>query len=117
MLNSATEKMVFDLVSGKKTQDALTHQLAIGRATCYPGESHYAIKIWMFYNQTFYLVRNHGDEVRYTIFAKKVQDDSGVKFLNPVGAGYVPQEFKTHLELKFRFPRQSLFMSLFPAQS
>ena len=109
-----TEKMSFDIVSGMKTSERLHRPLVIGRATRYVGDAHYTLKIWSLYSQTFYLVRNHGDEIRYTIYAKVVQEDANVRFLNPIGTGFMPRELKSHLEIKFRFPRQSLYMNLFP---
>ena len=115
LMEQVTEKVVYDLVTGKKAEGKVLYALPGGRALSFPGTNYYVLKLWMLYNHTYYLVRNRDDQMRYTVFAKKIEDDAGIRFQNPVGAGWVSSDLTTHLEIKFRFPRQSIFMCLFPA--
>ena len=113
-MDQVTEKTVYELVTARKIDNTLMHALPLGRAISFPGTQYYVLKLWAFYNMTYYLVKNHCDDLRYTVYARKIDDDSGVKFQNPVGAGWISTEMTSHLEIKFRFPRQSIFMSLYP---
>ena len=114
-MEQVTEKIVYDLVTGKKTEGKVLYALPAGRALSFSGTNYYVLKLWMLYNHTYYLVRNREDQMRYTVFAKKIEDEGGeVHFQNPVGMGWVSSDCNTHLEIKFRFPRQSVFMNLFP---
>lgn len=115
LMEQVTEKTVYDLVTGKKSEGQVLFSLPAGRAISFPGTNYYVLKLWALYNHTYYLVKNRDDQMRYTVFAKKVEDDAGIRFQNPIGAGWVSSDLTTHLEIKFRFPRQSIFMSLFPA--
>ena len=114
-MEQVTEKVAYDLVTGKRTDGAILYSLPAGRAIAFPGTSYYVLKLWMLYNHTYYLVKNRDDQMRYTVYAKKLEDDTGVRFQNPVGAGWISGDLTSHLEIKFRFPRQSVYMSLFPA--
>lgn len=103
-----------ELVFGRKQGGTLALAFPAGHALTDEGSSYYALKLWSLYSMTYYLVRTRDDEGRYTVFAKKVDGEEGVKFQNPVGTGFIPRDLKTHLEIRFRFPRGRVFMSLFP---
>ena len=111
------ERIVYDLLTGKKGDGIVLYALPAGRAISFPGTRYYVLKLWALYNHTYFLVKNHNDDMRYTIFAKKVEDERGVRFQNPIGNGWISEDLITHLEIKFRFPRQSIYMSLFPVAS
>ena len=114
-MEQVTEKVAYDLITGKRADGAVLYALPAGRAISFPGTTYYVLKLWMLYNHTYYLVKNRDDQMRYTVYAKKLEDDTGVRFQNPVGAGWISGDLTSHLEIKFRFPRQSVYMSLFPA--
>jgi hypothetical protein len=108
----STDRAVYEIVTGKKGAGKLEFALTTGRALVFPGTNYYVIKLWGFYNITYYLVKNRDDQTRYTVFSRKIEDDSGIRFLNPVGAGWISTDLPNYLEIKFRFPRQSLFMGI-----
>ena len=76
------------------------------------------LKLWMF-PQEFYLARvRTSEDLRYTIYGTKVFDENGnPKFIDPVGWAVICEYNKEYLELRFKFPRQCLFMCLFPKQT
>ncbi len=76
------------------------------------------LKLWMF-QQEFYLARaRNTDELRYTIFAsKRINEENVETYLDPVGWAVVSAYDKEFLELRFKFPRQCLYMSLHPKES
>ena len=112
--SNSEEKVVYDVSTGKKSEGKVLYALPAGRVISFPGTKYYVLKLWALYNHTYFLVKNHNDDMRYTIFAKKVEDKNGVRFQNPVGNGRFEEDLMTHLEIQFRFPRQSLFMNLYP---
>jgi hypothetical protein len=77
---------------------------------------HYILKMWAFPSNTFYLTKNFEGDGRFTLFAKCLEEGALVKFRRPVGFGYVSADLKQYLEIQFSFPRERVFMSLFPAE-
>jgi len=75
---------------------------------------YYILKMWSNPFMTYYLCPNLSDDGNFTLFAKKVGEDHEPKFRRPVGFGFVSRDLKKHLEIQFTFPRQRVFMSLFP---
>lgn len=73
----------------------------------------YLLRMWAFPQDTFFLVPNRDDGSTYTLFAVKTEEDIP-KFRCPVGFGFVSNDLTKHLEIQFTFPRQRVFMSLFP---
>lgn len=109
------EKVIYDLFTGRKNQGAVMYSEPAGRAISFPGTHYYVLKLWALYNNTYFLIKKQNDDMAYTVFAKKIEDDHGVRFQNPVGHGWISEDMVSHLEIRFNFPRQSLFMSLYPA--
>jgi hypothetical protein len=109
----------FHLYSGLKLGPKLTNSFQAGEAYevhC-PQKPYYILKLWAFPNVTYYLCRNKNSENRFTVFSKLVGEYQDPTFRRPVGSGELLQDLTTHLEIQFSFPRQRLFMSLFPAQT
>src|SRR5687767_5456582 len=110
-MNSANlDRQKFDVVTGKKQDGELSHALPSGHALLFEGCEYYVLKLWMLYPMTYYVTRNRSEEMKYTVFAKKIETPEGIKFQNPVGAGWIANDLKNYLEIKFRFPRESIFM-------
>jgi hypothetical protein len=74
----------------------------------------YIIKMWAFPREVFYLASNRSEDGKFTLFAKMTGDEKNPTFRRPVGFGFISQDLKKHLEIQFTFPRQRVFMSLFP---
>lgn len=74
----------------------------------------YVVKMWAFPREVFYLSPNNSDEGKFTLFAKMKGDQTNPTFRRPVGFGFISKDLKRHLEIQFTFPRQRVFMSLFP---
>lgn len=89
-----------------------------GAALSHEEESHYRLNLWMIPHQ-FYMARVRGSsDIRYTIYATEIEDDDGkTRFVDPVGWAVPCESNKEYLELRFKFPRQCLYMSLFPKEN
>jgi hypothetical protein len=109
-------KSRFHIFTGFREGSVLKHELQAGEA--YEVEdvkrSFYVVKMWAFPREVFYLCSNKDDDGSYTLFAKKVGDEKDPTFRRPVGFGFISRDLKKHLEIQFTFPRQRVFMSLFP---
>ena len=109
-------KDLFHIYTGYREGSIIRNELQAGEAyevTC-DTKSYYIVKMWSFPKEIFYLAANRNEDGNYTLFAKKVGDDSNPTFRRPVGFGFISRDLKKHLEIQFTFPRQRVFMSLFP---
>lgn len=104
-----------EIVIGKRGQSDLERPLLTGHAFLNEGESFYSVKLFMFPGQTYYVVKNR-DTSKYTIFAKQVVDDRGVRFQNPVGLGQLLNDIM-YMEIYFPVLRTQMYMSLYPSAS
>ena len=110
-------KCRFHIYTGFREGSHIKNELQAGEAYEADGVSRpfYLLKMWSFPRETFYLVPNRGDDKEsFTLFAKKIGDASNPIFRRPVGFGFISTDLKKHLEIQFTFPRQRVFMSLFP---
>jgi len=109
-------KARFHIYTGYREGSVIQNELQAGEA--YEADevkrSFYLIKMWSNPFMTYYLCPNQTDDGKFTLFAKKIGDDSNPTFRRPVGFGFVSRDLKKHLEIQFTFPRQRVFMSLFP---
>lgn len=109
-------KARFHVFTGYREEAVIRNELQAGEAYEAEGVKRpfYLIKMWAFPRETFYLSPNLSDDGNFTLFAKKVGDESNPTFRRPVGFGFISRDLKKHLEIQFTFPRQRVFMSLFP---
>jgi hypothetical protein len=109
-------KARFHIYTGYREGNKIKNELQAGESYEIEGlqRSFYIIKMWAFPKEAFYLCPNRGEEGTFTLFAKKVGDEVEPSFRRPVGFGFVSRDLKQHLEIQFTFPRQRVFMSLFP---
>lgn len=117
MNNKVQIKNRFHVYTGFREGANIQHELQAGEAYEVDNEKkpYYIVKMWSFPKEVFYLVANKNEnESRYTLFAKKIGNDEEPTFRRPVGFGFISKELKRHLEIQFTFPRQRVFMSLFP---
>lgn len=109
-------KKRFHIYTGFREGSFIKNQLHAGEA--YEIENvkrgFYILKMWAFPREVFYLSPNKDNSGSYTLFAKKVGDEFDPTFRRPVGFGFISEDLKQHLEIQFTFPRQRVFMSLFP---
>ena len=106
----------FHIYTGYREGSVIRNELQAGEAyevECI-AKPYYLIKMWTFPKEVFYLASNRSEDGNFTLFAKKLGDDSDPTFRRPVGFGFVSRDLKQHLEIQFTFPRQRVFMSLFP---
>jgi hypothetical protein len=103
-----------DLLVGYMNGNELTDTFPIGHALKFSDADYYMLRLWPLPGTTYYLARNR-DGGKYTIYSKRVVMENGVKFQNPIGFASMRDEVKEYIEIFLRFPRQRLFMSLFPA--
>ncbi len=109
-------KARYHIYTGFREGSSIKNELQAGEA--YEIENgakpYFILKMWSFPREVFYLSSNRGDDGNFTVFAKKVGDDSDPVFRRPVGFGFISSHLNKHLEIQFTFPRQRVFMSLFP---
>lgn len=115
-MNQTKVKARFHVYTGIREGSILKHELQAGEA--YEAEQtqkpYYLLKMWAFPKEVFYLASNKNADGNFTLFAKKIGNDSNPTFRRPVGFGFLSKDLKKHLEIQFTFPRQRVFMSLFP---
>lgn len=105
----------FHIYTGFREGNKIKNELQAGESYYIGGDKpHYIIKMWSFPKEVFYLSPNKDSDEDYTLFAKKIGDERNPTFRRPVGFGFVSTDLKQHLEIQFTFPRQRVFMSLFP---
>lgn len=106
----------FHIYTGYREGSVIRNELQAGEAYEVEGTAkpYYLVKMWAFPKEVFYLASNRSDDGNFTLFAKKLGDESDPTFRRPVGFGFVSRDLKKHLEIQFTFPRQRVFMSLFP---
>lgn len=109
-------KSRFHIYTGFRDGDAIKNELQAGEAyeVDQVKRPFYMIKMWAFPKEVFYLSPNRNEDGNFTLFAKKIGDESDPTFRRPVGFGFISRDLKKHLEIQFTFPRQRVFMSLFP---
>lgn len=107
----------FKVYTGKRVQDKLLHELQCGYALKSENQNkpYYEVRLWML-DRTLYVCRNKNDLNRYTVFAKMIGDCDNPTFQEPVGYAEVSSTLKTHMEIQLTFPRQRIFLSLFPSE-
>lgn len=106
----------FHIYTGYREGSAIRNELQAGEAYEVEGaqKPYYIVKMWAFPREVFYLATNRNEDGNFTLFAKKLGDDLEPTFRRPVGFGFISKDLKKHLEIQFTFPRQRVFMSLFP---
>ena len=104
-----------DIYVGNVGTDQLEQRFDIGYAFKYDDVDYYILKLWPLPGATYYLAKNR-DGDRYTVFSKILTEGSGVRFQNPVGYGVLRPELKDYVEICLRFPKQRVYMSLYPAK-
>ena len=109
-------KARFHIYTGYREGAIIKNELQAGEAYEVDNvkRSFYLLKMWAFPKEVFYLSSNKSEDGNFTLFAKKVGDEFDPTFRRPVGFGFVSRDLKKHLEIQFTFPRQRVFMSLFP---
>lgn len=115
-MNQVQIKQRFHIYTGFKENKILKGEFQAGEAYEVDDteKPYYIIKMWAFPREVFYLCRNKCSDGKFTLFAKMVNTDGEIKFRRPVGFGLISLDLKKHLEIQFTFPRQRVFMSLFP---
>lgn len=109
-------KARFHIYTGYREGDKIKNELQAGEAYLIEAVKRpfYMVKMWAFPRDVFYLTTNKDKPEDFTLFAKKIGDESDPTFRRPVGFGFISRDLKKHLEIQFTFPRQRVFMSLFP---
>ena len=107
----------FKIFSGKKVDGKLLYEKQTGDAYWHEdcSKPHYLIKMWTLGRESYYLCKNFGDHQRYTLFSKKVGEDKAPTFRRPIGFGTMREDMPHYLEIQFLFPRDRVFVSLYPA--
>lgn len=115
-MNKDIIKNRFHIYTGYKENNKIRNELQAGEAYEVENGSkpYYVVKMWSFPKEVFYLSSNLKQDGTYTLFAKKMGDELNPVFRRPVGFGFVSEDLTRHLEIQFTFPRQRVFMSLFP---
>jgi len=115
----------FDLEVGTPQNGELEMSAPVGCGVRREGANFTELRLWSLPRFTFYLKRNkskHGEHfienlMTYTLFARKCMRDGVVSFENPVGSGQIKESLPGYIEILFRFPRDRVFLSLYPSSS
>lgn len=113
-MENEVSRLKHDIFVGFMNGNELTESFPIGYALKFDDADYYVVKLWPLPGATYYLAKCR-DGSKYTIFTKKVDMETGVKFQNPIGFASMRDEVKDYIEMFIRYPRQRLFMSVFPA--
>lgn len=115
-MSSKKVKARFHIYTGYREGSVIKNELQAGEAYEVENASkpYYIVKMWSFPKEVFYLTPNRNEDGNFTLFAKKIGDESNPTFRRPVGFSFISRDLKKHLEIQFTFPRQRVFMSLFP---
>lgn len=115
-MEKSTVKARYHIYTGYREGSTIRNELQAGEAYEVEGlqKAFYIVKMWAFPKEQFYLTANRNEDGKFTLFAKKVGDELNPIFRRPVGFGFISKDLKKHLEIQFTFPRQRVFMSLFP---
>ena len=113
----------FDLEVGTPYQGELEMGAPIGCGVRHEGSDYTAIRFWSLPRFTFYLRQNQsrggsheqGGEIGYTLYARKCMRNGGISFENPVGQGLITDALPGYIEILLRFPRDRVFLSLYPS--
>jgi hypothetical protein len=106
----------YEIFTGFKKDGNLEAKLPAGAAFLDEGLNYYKIRLMIFPQTTYYLVKNKDAQDRYTVYSKLINEGQNTKFLNPVGGGILDRNLQSYLELKFPVLRAHLFMSLFESR-
>jgi hypothetical protein len=106
----------YEIFTGFTKDGNLEAKLPAGAAFIDEGLNYYKIRLMIFPQTTYYLVKNKEALDRYTVYSKIINDGPNTKFLNPVGGGILDRNLQCYLELKFPVLRAHLFMSLFESR-
>jgi hypothetical protein len=117
-MNAPKIRNRFHIYTGVKQEASVAHAHQAGEAyeVDTDHKPHYIVKMWSFPGNTFYLAKNLEGDDRYTLFAKRLGSGGTVNFRRPVGFGFISRDLRQHLEIQFAFPREKVFMSLFPSE-
>lgn len=110
-----TNKVKHDVFVGNQVGQKLDGAFHIGYALKYENLKYYILKLWPFPNVTYYLSVNRDSSDKFTIFTKKVENESGEHFQNPVGYAVLRGDLKEYLEVNLRLPKQKVYMSIYPS--
>lgn len=105
-----------DVILGRKEASGLSNVKIAGFAKLNDGEAYYTLKLMMFPEQTYFIVKNKNSHDRYTVFSKKIEDGDQVVFRHPVGSGQLSLEAQSYLEIYFPLTRSQVFMNLYPSK-
>ncbi len=120
-----TNDTKFEIYTGFRKDQELQAKLCVGSSFKNDNESYYKIRLMMFPQNVYYLVKNKDSADRYTVYAKlyvpqdhnqdtnKMTSPKG-RFQNPVGHAVLDSKLQSYLEIKFPMLRLSVYMSLYP---
>jgi hypothetical protein len=113
-MDTTCKKTVYEIVTGSVNKGDLEYTHSVGQAKLYEGNSYYVLKLAMYREPSYFLVKNKGSLNEYTIYSKAKRDEGETRFRDVVGYGRLRGDIKSYLELRFHLFNKSLFMSLFP---
>ncbi len=106
----------YKIYSARKEELGLSQLMLSGFAVKLNDEKFYTVRLLMFPNNPYYLVKNKDSLSSFTLYAKSIRNEDGkiLKFQNPVGVGILKEDLKSYLEIKFHILPSFLFMTLYP---
>lgn len=93
--------------------DRVLEEEQAGYAFQKPGSTSFRLKLWMFLNQSYYVIPTKGDQTRYNLYSldEYISENKELKtFWNKVGEADL---LGNYLRLKFNLLERHLYLSLF----
>lgn len=115
-MNDYSNRTKHDLyLPGSETSQEPEMKMA-GHALNFEGTNYFLMKLWERPRDTYYLSKNRDGDGTYTLFAKRIDAESGIpaRFQNPVGVGRFRADLKSHIEVSFTLSRVRVYLSLYP---
>lgn len=110
----SNEKTALEIMTGRKKLGKIFNKRTAGYAYLPVGSDVYEVKLMMFPRHTYFLKQNRDSMYRYTVYSKRVLENSQTKLSSPVGFGSLSRDCQNFIEIYFPLLGRVLFLDLYP---
>lgn len=110
----STEKTALEILTGRKKLGKIFNKRTAGYAYLPVGSDIYEVKLMMFPRHTYFLKQNRDSIHRYTVYSKRVWENSQTKLSSPIGFGSLSRDCQNFIEIYFPLLGRVLFLDLYP---
>lgn len=109
-----TGKTALEILTGRKKLGKIFNKRTAGYAYLPVGSDVYEVKLMMFPRHTYFLKQNRDSIHRYTVYSKRVWENSQTKLSSPIGFGSLSRDCQNFIEIYFPLLGRVLFLDLYP---